>query len=70
MAEYLSILPMEIFGKSFRKYAKKYSGVKVVNMGIEDAFVEHGTVAELQNITKLDATSIAERIKNIIERKA
>lgn len=59
------------FGSAVSAYcAKKYSGVKVVNMGIEDAFVEHGTVAELQNITKLDATSIAERIKNIIERKA
>ena len=59
------------FGSAVSAYcAKKYSGVKVVNMGIEDAFVEHGTVAELQNIKKLDATSIAERIKNIIERKA
>jgi len=36
--------------------------VDVERMGIPDAFVEHGTVAQLRAICKMDAESIKEKI--------
>lgn len=59
------------FGSMVSAYcAGKYSGVKVINIGIDDVFVEHGTITQLQKLTGLDAESVAERISDIIERKA
>lgn len=59
------------FGNAVDRYcAGKYSGIKVVNMGIDDMFVEHGTVAELQKIVGIDADSVAERIRDLVEGKA
>lgn len=59
------------FGSMVSAYcAGKYSGVKVINIGIDDIFVEHGTITQLQKLTGLDAESVAERISDIIERKA
>jgi 1-deoxy-D-xylulose-5-phosphate synthase len=36
--------------------------VEVERMGIPDAFVEHGTVAQLRAICKMDAEAIKERV--------
>lgn len=38
---------------------------KIVNLGIPDHFIEQGTVAELQQICKIDVTSIINTITNI-----
>ena len=38
---------------------------KIVNLGISDNFIEHGNVQELQQICKLDVTSIIKTISTI-----
>ncbi|MDO4195006.1 MAG: hypothetical protein Q4D33_02515, partial [Prevotellaceae bacterium] len=36
---------------------------QVVRMGLPDAFVEHGTIAQLRKLVGLDNESIAEKLK-------
>ena len=43
------------------------TGVKVVNIGWPDKFIEHGTCEELYIKYKMDSSSIAERIKREFE---
>ncbi len=47
-------------------YQKGYRG-KIKNVGIQDQFVEHGSVGELRHMLKLDGESIAESVKQWIE---
>lgn len=46
-------------------YQNGYTG-KIKNIGIEDTFVEHGSIKELRNLLGLDGSQIAESIKNWI----
>ena len=54
------------FGSIINSFALKneYKN-KVVNLGISDNFIEHGSVLELQNICKLDYTHIYQTIITI-----
>lgn len=54
------------FGSIINSFASKneYKN-KVVNLGISDNFIEHGSVLELQNICKLDYTHIYQTIITI-----
>ena len=42
----------------------------VINIGINDSFVEHGSVKELRNNCNIDSKSIIERVEEYFERKA
>ena len=54
------------FGSIINSFALKYVYKnKVVNLGISDNFIEHGSVLELQNICKLDYTHIYQTIITI-----
>lgn len=44
-----------------------YIDNRVFRIGIEDQFVTHGTIAELQRITGIDAESILRKIKEVYE---
>lgn len=56
------------FGESIAHYVMLHdSGKKVITMGVEDAFVEHGKVEELHEICKIDVSSIARAIENNIK---
>ena len=54
------------FGSIINSFASKneYKN-KIVNLGISDNFIEHGSVVELQNICKLDYTHIYQTIITI-----
>ena len=54
------------FGSIINSFASKneYKN-KIVNLGISDNFIEHGSVLELQNICKLDYTHIYQTIITI-----
>ena len=54
------------FGSQINTFAitNSYTN-KIVNLGIPDHFIEQGTVAELQQICKIDVTSIINTITNI-----
>ncbi len=41
----------------------------VTRMGLPDEFVEHGTVAQLKSITRLDVDAIKEELKKIVNKK-
>ena len=58
------------FGSSIDEYVMGYEAeVKVVNMGIPDRFIEHGSVKELKEDLKLDPVSIAARICSILGKE-
>ena len=38
---------------------------KIINLGIPDSFIEHGTVFELQQLCKIDVTNIIQLLKTI-----
>ena len=39
---------------------------RVVRLGINDSFVEHGSTAELYNMLELDVIGICKRIKEVL----
>lgn len=41
----------------------------VTRMGLPDEFVEHGTVAQLKSITRLDVDAIKEELKKTVNKK-
>lgn len=55
------------FGSSILEFANSsnYTGAIDI-MGIDDAFIEHGTIEELHKIAKLDRISIEEHLNGII----
>lgn len=56
------------YGESVTSYLVEHnSDVKILNIAIEDMFVEQGTVDELRKKIKLDAHSLSERILNFVE---
>ncbi len=50
--------------------AQQASKTPVINLGIEDSFVEQGSVAELFEFTGLDGASIAKRVLSALESQA
>jgi 1-deoxy-D-xylulose-5-phosphate synthase len=59
------------FGSAVGEYfsSKNYSSIKMLNLGISDNFVTHGTPQELFKMLKLDSQGIAESIKTFLEHK-
>ncbi len=56
------------YGEAVTTYVSKQSlGVKVLNIGVPDAFVEQGSIAQLRKLIGLDADSIVEKIINTWE---
>ena len=54
------------FGSSILAFANANNYYqKVVTLGIEDQFIEHGTVDQLMHLQKLDAMSIKKEIENL-----
>lgn len=54
------------FGNSINSFASKNSySNKIVNLGISDSFIEHGSIQELQQICKIDVTTIISTIYKI-----
>ena len=49
---------------------EEYPGISVYRMGWPSKFIEHGSIPELFSRYRLDAEGMAERIREIIERKA
>lgn len=41
-------------------------GLRVVRLGLPDRFVEHGAVEQLRSLCGIDATAIAERVRNLL----
>ena len=59
------------FGEQVATYLKEMNASsKVLTIGWPDCFVEHGSCEQLNTLYKLDAESIAERIRETIERTA
>lgn len=57
------------FGSAVLEFAtKNYFGIPVEILGIPDIFVEHGKVAELQEIAGIDVNSIKGRLINSLEK--
>ncbi len=55
------------FGESVMAYVKDaYSKVQVIPCGIDDIFVEHGSIKELQKEVGLDAASIVRKMERCI----
>lgn len=55
------------FGSSILEFANQMRFIKPIDiLGIEDTFIEHGTVEELQVLVGLDAISIKNHINKII----
>ena len=53
------------FGSAFLEFATKKSyNSKIINLGIPDEFIEHGTVQELQKYCKIDAESLVNFFSN------
>ena len=51
------------YGASVIKYVSEQNmGVKVLNIGVPDCFVEHGDIAQLRTLIGLDSDSIVEKI--------
>ncbi|HJS01581.1 MAG TPA: 1-deoxy-D-xylulose-5-phosphate synthase [Flavobacterium sp.] len=51
------------FGSLINQYILEKNNLnKVINLGIPDVFIEHGSIQELQQICKLDVTSIINQI--------
>ncbi|HHW95226.1 MAG TPA: 1-deoxy-D-xylulose-5-phosphate synthase [Mogibacterium sp.] len=57
------------FGESFRS-ANDNVDYDIINIGIPDKFVEHGSVSELRSECNMDAESVSERIISYFEGKA
>ncbi len=56
------------FGSAVLEFANETGHAnKLVIMGIDDVFLEHGTVEELHRLAKIDATSIKTRIKILLD---
>ena len=54
------------FGDSISTFIEKNNNpLKIVNLGIPDSFIEHGSVSELQKICGIDVRSIIEAIQSI-----
>jgi 1-deoxy-D-xylulose-5-phosphate synthase len=54
------------FGSSINSYVKNNNNaLKVVNLGIPDSFIEHGSVSELQKICGIDVISIQNAVQSI-----
>jgi 1-deoxy-D-xylulose-5-phosphate synthase len=54
------------FGNSINTVIKKNNhALKIVNLGIPDSFIEHGSVSELQKICGIDIISIIDAIQSI-----
>ncbi|WP_179316454.1 1-deoxy-D-xylulose-5-phosphate synthase [Winogradskyella undariae] len=54
------------FGSSILAFANTHNyNPKIVTLGIEDQFIEHGTVNQLLHLQKLDASSIKKTIDNL-----
>ena len=54
------------FGNSINTFVEKNnSSLKVVNLGIPDNFIEHGSVSELQKICEIDSNHIYQTILTI-----
>jgi 1-deoxy-D-xylulose-5-phosphate synthase len=58
------------FGSAVTEYfsLKQVNNVKVLNLGIPDNFVTHGTPAQLYNMLKLDAIGISESVINFLKK--
>jgi 1-deoxy-D-xylulose-5-phosphate synthase len=55
------------FGSAVLEFANEIGHAdKLIIMGIDDVFLEHGTVEELQSMAKIDASSLKNRIKILI----
>jgi len=55
------------FGSEISRFAHKNKHKVVVkNLGVPDLFVEHGTIAQLQQICGIDVTSIAEVLQEFL----
>jgi 1-deoxy-D-xylulose-5-phosphate synthase len=56
------------FGSAVLEYfGQKQLNKKVLNIGLPDEFVDHGTQAELHKILKIDPEGITERVKNFLK---
>jgi 1-deoxy-D-xylulose-5-phosphate synthase len=57
------------FGSGILEYfADKGYRTKVLRLGLPDAYVEHGTQAQLYHILKLDAEGIEERVEEFLKK--
>ncbi|MDR0971616.1 MAG: 1-deoxy-D-xylulose-5-phosphate synthase [Bacteroidales bacterium] len=58
------------FGSAIEEYAieKGYKN-NIHIMGIEDSFIEQGSIKELQKLCKIDSESIVEKVEEIIKKK-
>ena len=54
------------FGSSVSAEAAEKGDIKVLNIGWPDAFIEHGTIAELRSKYHMDGRGIASRIRSFI----
>ena len=53
------------FGSAVNEYIiGLHESIKVINIGISDKFIEHGTIQELKASLNLDTVSLAEKILN------
>ncbi len=59
------------FGSAVLEYIhkKNVKNVSILNLGIEDTFITHGTPDELYKLIKIDPSGIAERVKNFLQQK-
>ncbi len=55
------------FGEAVAAYlARGGRNVKIINIGVPDIFVEHGSVSELRRALGMDAVSVCERIRECL----
>ena len=55
------------FGSAILEYANEmHSFVPIKIFGIEDVFIEHGTVEELHKIAKIDISTLKKYINNLL----
>jgi 1-deoxy-D-xylulose-5-phosphate synthase len=58
------------FGSSINEYAMGYEEeIRVLNMGIPDRFIEHGSVKELKKELGLDPAGIAVKIISLLGKE-
>ena len=57
------------FGSAVLEFAQKSeSSISVTIMGIDDVFIEHGTISELHQVAQIDASSIKKNIQKLLAR--
>ncbi|WP_026809343.1 1-deoxy-D-xylulose-5-phosphate synthase [Arenibacter latericius] len=57
------------FGSAIVEFANEINAkIPIKIIGVPDAFIEHGTVEELQHIAKIDKTELRKQINNILNK--